>query len=96
MNAFRARSKRSLRGHELVLTVPEAGFAGLKNGALLRSAEGNFDVFITTDKSLRHQQKLSASSIAFYLLRAVSNDIADIEPLIPQLIARFPTPSPAR
>lgn len=79
--------KRHLRDHEVVLTVPEAGFAGLKNGQLLRRAEGNFDAFITTDKSLQHQQNLSAWSIAFVLLRAVSNDIADLEPLVPRLIA---------
>lgn len=70
-----------------MLTVPEAGFAGLKNGQLLRRAEGNFDVFITTDKSLQHQQNLSAWSLAFVLLRAVSNDIADLEPLVPRLMA---------
>ena len=79
--------KRHLGEHDTVLTVPEAGFAGLKNGQLLRRAEGNFDVFITTDKSLQHQQNLSAWSIAFLLLRAVSNDIADLEPLVPRLIA---------
>ena len=66
--------------------MPEAGFAGLKNGQLLRRAEGNFDAFITTDKSLQHQQNLSAWSIAFILLRAVSNDIADLEPLVPRLM----------
>jgi hypothetical protein len=79
--------KRHLRGRDTVLTVPEAGFAGLKNGQLLRRAEGNFDVFITTDKSLQHQQNLSAWSLAFVLLRAVSNDIADLEPLVPRLMA---------
>ncbi|HSY51632.1 MAG TPA: DUF5615 family PIN-like protein [Thermoanaerobaculia bacterium] len=81
--------KHKLRGHELVLTVPEAGFAGLKNGELLRNAEGKFDIFITTDKNLQHQQNLAAWTIAFFLLRALSNDIADIEPLVPELIARL-------
>jgi hypothetical protein len=80
--------KRHLRAHD-VLTVPETGFAGLKNGNLLREAEGNFDAFITTDKSLQHQQNLSAWSMAFFLLRAVSNDISDLEPLIPQLLVRL-------
>ena len=78
----------------MVLTAPEAGFAGLKNGQLLREAEGNFDAFITTDKSLQHQQNLSAWSIAFVLLRAVSNDIADLEPLVPQLVARLADVAP--
>lgn len=78
--------KRHFRSHD-VLTVPEAGFAGLKNGQLLRRAEGSFDVFITTDKSLQHQQNLSEWTMAFVLLRAVSNDITDLEPLVPRLIA---------
>ena len=81
--------KRSLRGYQLVLTVPEAGFAGLKNGELLQRAVGNFDLFITTDKSIQYQQNLPAFAIAFVHLRARSNDIADIEPLVPELLARF-------
>lgn len=85
--------KRHLRDHE-VLTVPEAGFAGLKNGQLLRRAEGDFDAFITTDKSLQHQQNLSTWSIAFLLLRAVSNDIADLQPLVPRLIASLADAAP--
>jgi len=81
--------KRSLREKRLVLTVPEAGFAGLKNGQLLRSIDGKFDVFVTTDKSIRYQQNLSAYTIAFVLLRASSNDITDLLPLVPQLLARL-------
>jgi hypothetical protein len=85
--------KRHLRAHE-AQTVAEAGFAGLKNGQLLRQAEGNFDVFVTTDKSLQHQQNLSAWTMAFVLLRAISNDIADLEPLIPELLMRLPEVRP--
>jgi hypothetical protein len=85
--------KRHLRAHD-VITVAEAGFAGLKNGQLLRRAEGNFDTFITTDKSLQHQQNLSAWTMAFVLLRAVSNDIADLEPLVPELLIRLPEVRP--
>jgi hypothetical protein len=81
--------KKYLLIYPTVLTVPEAGFAGLKNGQLLRAACGNFDTFITTDKSLQYQQNLPAWEIAFVLLRVPSNDIADIEPLIPQLLARL-------
>lgn len=69
--------------------MPEAGFGGLKNGQLLRRVVGAFDVLITTDKSIQYQQNLPAYAIAFVLLRAKSNDISDIEPLVPQLLARF-------
>jgi hypothetical protein len=88
--------KRSLREYQLVLTVPEAGFAGLKNGHLLSRAASSFDVLITTDKSIQYQQNLSASSMGFVLLRAVSNDIADIEPLVPELKARLGEIAPGK
>jgi hypothetical protein len=41
-----------------VTTVQLAGFGGMKNGPLLRSLEGGFDIFITADKNLRYQQNL--------------------------------------
>jgi len=43
--------KRELLGHR-VATVPEQGWASIKNGALLRLAEPLFDVFITADQNL--------------------------------------------
>lgn len=51
-----------LVGHE-VATVQEAGWAGIKNGDLLRRAEDRFDAFITSDKNLRYQQKLGERKI---------------------------------
>ena len=44
------RLKREFVGHE-VKTAREAGFAGLKNGALLRAADASFDVLITVDRN---------------------------------------------
>lgn len=38
-------------------TVPEAGLAGKKNGALLSLAErAGFEVFLTMDKGLQYEQ----------------------------------------
>jgi predicted nuclease of predicted toxin-antitoxin system len=54
------RLKRELRGHD-VLTVQDAGWAGVKNGALLRVAEGSFDVLLTVDQGVEHQQNLTGS-----------------------------------
>jgi hypothetical protein len=79
-----------------VLTVPEAGFAGLKNGQLLRQVDGNFDIFITTDKSIQHQQNLGAYQIGFVLLRSRSNDFVDIEPLVPRLLERLREVTPGK
>jgi roadblock/LC7 domain-containing protein len=37
-----------LTGHQVV-TVPQAGWAGMSNGKLLAHIVGNYDVFITVD-----------------------------------------------
>ena len=88
--------KRSFRSQQLVLTVPDAGFRGLKNGELLRRISGQFDLFITTDKSIQYQQNLSAWPFAFVLLRAYTNDIVDIEPLAQKLLARLHEIAPGK
>jgi predicted nuclease of predicted toxin-antitoxin system len=77
-------------GHECE-TVQEAGFSGKENGELLRLAEANFDVFVTIDKNIRHQQNLAGRNIAVLIIRTVSNDLDDIRPHIPQALATLKT-----
>lgn len=48
--------KAHLAEHEC-RTVSEAGWAGKRNGELLRLAEGSFDVFLTLDKGVQYQQR---------------------------------------
>lgn len=83
------RIKSRFRSLGLVLTVTDAGLSSYSNGQLLRRISGDFDVFITIDKSIQHQQDLGAFDVGFVLLRVVSNDIVDVEPLIPRLLARW-------
>jgi hypothetical protein len=73
-----------------VKTVPEAGWAALRNGDLLTRAEHEFDAFVTVDRNLPFQQDLSRFSIAVIVLRAPSNRISDLRGLIPQLLAVLP------
>jgi len=68
---------------DVVRTVPEMGWAGTKNGALLRLVEREFDVFLTNDQSLEHQQNLKRFDLAVVVLVAVTNDIEDLKPLMP-------------
>ncbi len=68
---------------DLVKTVPEAGWASKKNGELLRLAEADFDVLLTNDRNVEHQQNLKSFDLAFIVLVAPTNDIADLEPLMP-------------
>ena len=56
-----------LIGH-LVSTAYEMGWTQLSNGALLRAAETQFDVLITTDKNLRHQQNIVGLRLAILVL----------------------------
>jgi predicted nuclease of predicted toxin-antitoxin system len=57
-----------LKGHE-VQTAAQQGWDTLKNGELLATAEANgFDVLLTTDKNMRHQQNLTGRKIAVVVL----------------------------
>ena len=78
------RLRQELSGHE-VKTVAEMGWAGFKNGALLERAEKAFDVFLTVDRSLEHQQNLAGYAIAIVVIHSPSNDIAVLRPLMPEV-----------
>ena len=56
-----------LSEHELT-TAQKRGWGGIKNGDLLRLAEAEFSLFITTDQNLRYQQNLSNRKIAILVL----------------------------
>lgn len=47
-----------------VVTVQSAGWAAMKNGALLRAADSAFDVLITADKNMHHQQNFVGLNIS--------------------------------
>ena len=67
--------------HLDISTVQEMGWAGVRNGELLRRAEELFDVFITADKNLRHQQNLSWCKLAILVLP--SNQVPLVALLVP-------------
>jgi predicted nuclease of predicted toxin-antitoxin system len=72
--------KSALLDHDC-MTVPEAGFAGQKNGRLLSLAEAaGFEVFVTVDKGLPYQQNLAGRRIAIVVIRAKSNRRQDLLP----------------
>lgn len=67
--------KRAFSGHT-VKTVPEAGWSGIKNGKLLALIAGHFDVFLTIDQNIRHQQNLTNLPFAI-LFVSVPNNMID-------------------
>lgn len=78
--------QRDLAGHD-VYTVDEAGFKGLKNGVLLaRAADDGFDVLVTADQNVGHQQNVRAHGIAVLVLAARRNSYDALRPLLPQAL----------
>jgi predicted nuclease of predicted toxin-antitoxin system len=70
-----------------VMTVQGLGWAGVKNGELLRRASGRVDAFVTMDRNLRHQQNLAALPFGVVLIVARSNRIQDLLPLTGAVVA---------
>lgn len=69
------RLRKNLGTHE-VFTVSYKGWAGLKNGELLRTAENDgIEVFLTGDQTLSYEQNLTERSIAIVALSSVEWDI---------------------
>ena len=60
--------KSWLTSHD-VETARQRGWSELLNGELLAASQGaGFDLFITTDQNLRHQQDLNRFAIAVFVL----------------------------
>ena len=78
------RLGKELAGHQ-VRTVPEMDWADLDDGPLLDVMTGHFDILVTVDKSLPKQQSLRTRPFAVIVLRAKTNRLADLLPLIPAL-----------
>lgn len=85
--------KYELVGHE-VATAPEMGWAGVKNGELLRRMEAAFDVFVTADQNLQFQQNLRSRRLAIVVLVAHDNRFVTLRRLVPELLQALTTLTP--
>ena len=74
------RLKRFLPEGVEAVTVRERGWDSKKNGELLTLAEKEFDVLLTTDRGIPHQQDLSRFDLEVVVISARSNRLADLEP----------------
>lgn len=77
-------------------TARDARFGGMTNGKLLSQAELLFDVLVTIDRNIRHQQNLAERNIAILVLCVFSNDISDIEPLVPNAVRALKSIKPGQ
>ena len=66
-------------------TVRQRGWLGAVNGELLALAAGQFDVFLTIDKRIQYGHAAPAD-LAIITLKAKSNRIQDLLPLVPALL----------
>ena len=88
------RLSRAIVGHD-VKTARQMGWVAIKNGELLALASEAFDVFVTVDRNLSFQQNLRDWPIAIVILRGRTNRLADLLPLVPDLLAVIDTAKPS-
>lgn len=80
------RLGRLVSGHT-VRTVTQEGWAGKKNGELLAlMAVAGYEVLLTVDQGIQHQQQLRVAGVAVVVLVGPSNQLADLAPLVPGVL----------
>lgn len=72
-----------------VRSVQTMGWAGLKNGALLAAASGDFDVLVTADRNMRYQQNARQLPIAVIVMLARDNTYPTLNLLTPVLMEKI-------
>ena len=77
-------------------TVQWAGFKSKKNGEVLLAAEtAGYDVFLTVDQGIRHQQHSAGRKLAI-LVRSPTNQIEDLRPLVDAILNALTTLLPGQ
>lgn len=68
-------------------TVQSLGWAGMKNGVLLRATrEAGIQILVTVDRRMEYQQNIPKSGLALLVLEARSTRLPDLLPLVPALL----------
>jgi hypothetical protein len=81
------RLKRELPSHD-VFTVRDKGWAGKKNGPLLKVMQTDgIEVLLSVDKGLQHQQSLAAAGVAVVVMTVKRNTLSELLPLMPAVEA---------
>jgi hypothetical protein len=87
------RLARAISGHE-VQTAKQMGWLAIRNGDLLALAANAFEIFVTVDRNLAFQQPVVSFGIAVIVLRARSNRLTDLKPLVPALLEAIAAAKP--
>lgn len=80
------RLSRYIAGHEVTTVRAALGTTDFDDGQLLDAIATLCDVFVTVDKNLRYQQNLRGRPMRIVLLRAHSNALEHLVPLMPALV----------
>jgi len=72
------------------------GWAGVKNGDLLRLMRGDYDTLVTMDRSLEFQQDVSALPFGIIVVRVPSNRRLHLRPLVPAIHDAIAATSPGQ
>ena len=81
--------RHHLPGHE-VRTVDFKGWKSTVNGAPFTLASDDFDVSVTLDQKIPHQQNLTELDVAVIIFIAGRGRIEDLIPLAPQVLEVMP------
>jgi predicted nuclease of predicted toxin-antitoxin system len=82
-----------LQPHE-VITTRRMHWDRYENGNLLNVAQDKFDILLTTDANLYHQNKVANYELAVIVLRAYRNSYQALAPLIPEVLQALETIQP--
>lgn len=88
------RLRRFFDSEHEVTTVVERGWAGKKDSQLLELAQRDFDVLVTADRNIPHQQNLSQLQLSIVILEAKSNALESLTPLMGELGIAMTQPQP--
>ena len=83
-NCVHYKAKALFSGHE-VFHARDVGWRHLLNGALITQAATRFDVLVTTDKKIRHEQNLDKLPVSVLELNTRFARIEDLRTLAPFL-----------
>jgi len=77
---------KSLSDAHEVETIAGLRWQGVSNGELLQRMEDRFDILLTMDRGIRYQLVLRGRPVSVVALRAHSNRLSDLRPLVPLVL----------
>jgi predicted nuclease of predicted toxin-antitoxin system len=78
-------------------TTQWAGLKSKKNGELLLAAEvAGYDVLVTVDQGIPHQQYPAGRKLSIILLRSRTNQLGDLLPLVDAIMQALATIQPGQ